>query len=144
MNYNPFSPPCAVCWCSPLQAIDNISADIKRMRDLTLHSVWVETGKSKVGRHVMGIPFQTKWNNAFCIIRILHRRLLSEWAWQHLRSWINMKSVAHFKTRDFVGNWHNCFVLSANKAQGTRQLLMSGVFATYAMCSLATALVGNY
>lgn len=37
-----------VCWCRPPQDIDYISADIKRVRDSTLHSMWVEERNSSI------------------------------------------------------------------------------------------------
>ncbi len=52
-----------VCWCGPPQDIDYISADVKRVRDSTLHSMWAEEWNSSIrqrGEWLWGFPLKTR------------------------------------------------------------------------------------
>ena len=56
-----------VCWCRPPQAIDYVSADIKRVRDSTLHSMWVAERNSSIrrtGEWWWGFPLKTRGGRA--------------------------------------------------------------------------------
>lgn len=56
-----------VCWCRPPRAIDYVSADIKRVRDSTLHSMWVAERNSSIrrrGEQWWGFPLKTRGGRA--------------------------------------------------------------------------------